>query len=69
MREIIFVDPVQLLQKKDTFQLQLKVRLVEGRSMESKIEWDDTKEELGGGDGGVRGGRGGGWHVYFGQNR
>lgn len=42
------------------------VWLVEGRS-ESKIEWDDTKEELGG-DGGVRGGRGGGWHVYFGQN-
>lgn len=45
------------------------VWLVEGRSMESKIEWDDTKEELGRGDGGARGGRRGGWHVYFGQNR
>lgn len=68
MREIIFVNPVQLMRRKTRFNSSW-VWLVEGRSMESKIEWDDTKEELGRDDGGAWGGRRGGWHVYFGQNR
>lgn len=34
MREIIFVDPVQLLQKKDTFKLQLG--LIGGRKVDGE---------------------------------